>query len=208
MIEKVRPVSEMKTMEMSTQAEPSKEVSTTSSASKTFQITTSGPPTHEATTKYWETKTTIPRSGMIFKTKTTKTKSSKINKKGSIKSTSQSSRPKAKASLTKEKVASDNGLGNQISLSQGRQINVVVSAKEDTQRIIRMIRDQINHCIRREIRKEVERATVTFIHKRFPTAVTNGMGIFLKQNAVVRRIIHRMLHQYKAQVNIYARLLR
>lgn len=207
MIEKVRPVSEkgqeMKTMEMSTQAGPSEEeISTTSSAP--FQITSFGPPSQEPTNKYLETKKAIPR----VISKSTKVKSSRINKKGSMISTSQSSRPKAKASPTTEKISSNNGLGNQISLSQGRKINVVVSAKEDTQRIIRMIRDQINHCIRREIRKEVERATVTFIHKRFPTAVTNGMGIFLKQNAVVRGIIHRMLRQYKAQVNIYARLLR
>ena len=207
MIEKVRPVSEkgqeMKTMEMSTQAGPSEEeISTTSSAP--FQITSFGSPSQEPTNKYLETKKAIPR----VISKSTKVKSSRINKKGSMISTSQSSRPKAKASPTTEKISSNNGLGNQISLSQGRKINVVVSAKEDTQRIIRMIRDQINHCIRREIRKEVERATVTFIHKRFPTAVTNGMGVFLKQNAVVRKIIHRMLHQYKAQVNIYARLLR
>ena len=202
MIEKVRPVSEkgqeMKTVEMITEAGPSEEeISTTSSSP--FRITSFGPPSQEPTNKYLETKKAIPR----VISKSTKVKSSRINKKGSITSTSQSSRPKPKASLTHEEVSS-----NQINLSQGGKINVVVSAKEDTQRIIRMIRDQINHCIRREFRKEVERATVTFIHKRFPTAVTNGMGIFLKQNAVVRGIIHRMLRQYKAQVNIYARLLR
>ena len=109
-------------------------------------------------------------------------------------------------SLTKEKVSTNDGLG---SLSQeGGKINVVVSAKEDTQRILRMTKRQIKRIIRKEIMQEVERATVTFIHQRFPTAVMNGMGLFLKQNALMRKMIHRMLKRYTAQVNIYARLLR
>ena len=237
MIKKVRPVPE-KGPQTKTQARSSKPKLTTSSPTKAYQIITSSgpvsekgpetkteaglseensnpptdgcqiissrPQTQEATTTYSETKKATPRSGEI--SKRTKNNSSQIHKKVSITSTNQSAKNEVKASLTKEKVSTNDGLG---SLSQqGGKINVVVSAKEDTQRILRMTKRQIKRIIRKEIMQEVERATVTFIHQRFPTAMMNGMGLFLKQNALMRKMIHRMLKRYTAQVNIYARLLR
>ena len=130
--------SEMKTLEMSRQTGSFKEISTsTSSAPEAFHITPSRPPTQEAATKYWETNNVIPRSGVI--SGSTKIKiSRKKNKKFRKTSTSQSSSSKTKSSQTKERASSIKGLvGNQISLSGGGKINVVVSAKEDTQRVVK-----------------------------------------------------------------------
>ena len=125
--------SQMKTLEMSRQTGST----STSSAPEAFHITPSRPPTQEAATKYWETNNVIPRSGVI--SGSTKIKiSRKKNKKFRKTSTSQSSSSKAKSSQTKERASSIKGLvGNQISLSGGGKINVMVSAKEDTQRVVK-----------------------------------------------------------------------
>ena len=126
-IKKVRPVSkkgsEMKTLQMSRQTGSSEEKSTTSSALEAFQMTSYGPPTQEATTRYRETNKVNPISRVM--SKSMKVNNSKINKKFSKTPTSQSSRTKAKSSQK----------GNKISWSQGGKLNVVVSTKEDTQRI-------------------------------------------------------------------------
>ena len=129
--------SEMKTLEMSRQTGSFKEISTsTSSAPEAFHITPSRPPTQEAATKYWETNNVIPRSRVI--SGSTKINNRKKNKKFRKTSTSQSSSSKTKSSQTKERASSIKGLvGNQISLSGGGKINVVVSAKEDTQRVVK-----------------------------------------------------------------------
>ena len=136
--------SQMKTLEMSRQTGSFKEISTsTSSAPEAFHITPSRPPTQEAATKYWETNNVIPRSEVI--SRSTKIRiSRKKNKKFRKTSTSQSSSSKTKSSQTKEKASSIciciciKGLvGNQISLSRGGKINVMVSAKEDTQRVVK-----------------------------------------------------------------------
>ena len=130
--------SEMKTLEMSRQTGSFKEISTsTSSAPEAFHITPSRPPTQEAATKYWETNNVIPRSEVI--SRSTKIKISRKNyKKFRKTSTSQSSSSKTKSPQTNKKASSIKGLvGNQISLSGGGKINVMVSAKEDTQRVVK-----------------------------------------------------------------------
>ena len=127
--------SEMKTLEMSRQTGSFKEISTsTSSAPEAFHIPPSRPPTQEAATKYWETNNAIPRSGVI--SVSTKINNRTKNKKFRKTSTSQSSSSKTKSPQTNKKASSIKGLvGNQISLSGGGKINVMVSAKEDTQRV-------------------------------------------------------------------------
>ena len=87
-------------------------------------------------------------------------------------------------------------------------LNIVVTAKEDTARIIKMIKHQISWHIRRMVVEEMKKASVRLITKRFPNAILHGMGAlaFLRENISMHQIIKTMIKRYTSQVNFYARI--
>ena len=80
--------------------------------------------------------------------------------------------------------------------SRENNLEVVVSAKEDTQKIIRMIKHQIHRELKKEIEQEVEKAAANFVHKRFPIADKKDTRMFLKENDVMQKMTHRLLKGY------------
>ena len=128
-----------------------------------------------------------------------KVKSSDVNIKTSIpKDTKQKMSPAQDETLSMHSVH----------LPQEGSLNIVVTAKEDTARIIKMIKHQISWHIRRMVVEEMKKASVTLITKRFPNAILHGMGAlaFLRENISMHQIIKTMIKRYTSQVNFYARM--
>ena len=108
-----------------------------------------------------------------------------------------------KRAIPTPKVLSESSKG-----SRENNLEVVVSAKEDTQKIIRMIKHQIHRELKKEIEQEVEKAAANFVHKRFHIPDKKDTRMFLKENDVMQKMTHRLLKGYMDKVNFYGRMLR
>ena len=133
----------------------------------------------------------------------TKSSAAKVTPSGPAPTQEATIRYWEKRAIPTPKVLSESSKG-----PRENNLEVVVSAKEDTQKIIRMIKHQIHRELKKEIEQEVEKAAANFVHKRFPVADKKDTRMFLKENDVMQKMTHRLLKGYMDKVNFYGRMLR